>query len=140
MTTRRRTAAEKAQAVGIAVVEGTTAASEKTGIPRKTIAYWRDQPEFAELRQQKKEDVAADVWAAFQAGVRRVAELIPLTDDLQKVATATGIIYDKFALMAGHATSRSEHRELLADFDDHEREAVERWLHDLAKERADAPA
>ena len=115
----------KSGAVGLSVVEGTSAAARKTGIPRKTIAYWRDQPEFAELRQQKMEDVAADVWATFQEGVRRVKELIPESDDLAKVATATAIIYDKFALMAGHATTRQESRDIGAELKDHEAALLE---------------
>ncbi len=60
------------------------------------------------MRAEKKEDVAADVWAAFQKGVQRVSELLDTTEDLSKVAIATGILYDKFALMSGDATSRTE--------------------------------
>lgn len=138
MSSRREyTHRQKAAAVGLSVVAGTSAASRKTGIPESSIRYWREQPAFAELREQKKEDVALDVWAAFQEGVQRVRTLIPQTDDLAKVATATGIIYDKFALMSGHATERTENRELLSGFDDGEREALEHWLHDVANERAD---
>lgn len=132
MTERRRYArGTKAGAVGLSVVEGTSAAARKTGIPRKTIAYWRDQPEFAELRQQKMEDVAADVWATFQEGVRRVKELIPESDDLAKVATATAIIYDKFALMAGHATTRTETADVTAKLNDHETNALEDFVENL---------
>lgn len=88
---------------------------------------------MAQLRTEKREDVAQDVWTAFQVGVRRVLELIPQTDDLQKVATATGIIYDKYALIAGQATSRSEHRELVEGMDDHERELLGGILREAAE-------
>jgi hypothetical protein len=133
-----RTRRQKAEAVGLSVVAGTSEAARRTGVPESTIRYWRDSPEFAELRERKKEEVAADVWATFQSGVRRVGELIPQTDDALKVATATGILFDKFALMTGQATERHENREILHDFADGEKEALEQWLHDLAKERANA--
>ena len=121
----------KSEAVGLSVVSSTSEAARKMNIPRKTIAYWREQPEFAELRQQKSEDVAADVWATFQDGVRRVKELIPQTDDLTKVATATGILYDKFALMSGHATQRTETADVTAKLSDHETAALEDALENL---------
>lgn len=133
-----RTHRQKAEAVGLSVVAGVSEASRRTGIPEASIRYWRAQPAFAELREQKKEDVALDVWAAFQEGVQRVRELIPQTDDLAKVATASGIIFDKYALMTGQATERHENREILHDFADGEKEALEEWLHDIAKERANA--
>jgi hypothetical protein len=38
-------------------------------------------------------------------------------------------------LLSGQATSRTETRELLADFDDHEREGVAEWLHEIARQR-----
>lgn len=135
---RRYTHRQKAEAVGLSVVAGTLPAAEKLGIPESTLRYWCDSPDFAELRERKKEEVAADVWATFQAGVRRVGELIPQTEDALKVATATGILFDKFALMTGQATERTESRELLGGFEDGEKEALEAWLHELARERADA--
>lgn len=121
---RRYTRAQKAEAVGLSVVRGTRAAADQLGVPESSVRYWREDPEFAQLRAETTEDVAADVWATFQAGVRRVKELIPVTDDLQKVATASAILYDKFALMSGHATQRTESRDIAADLDDHETAAL----------------
>ena len=109
---RRYTKTEKAQAVAQATLTSTEAAAETMGIPRKTIAYWLDRPEFAELRQKTRDGVADEFWATIQVGVHRVAELLPKTDDLQKVATAVGILYDKHALLTGGATGRTESREL----------------------------
>ena len=121
---RRYTHRQKAEAVGLSVVKGTLPAAEELGIPESSLRYWRERPEFASLREQKREDVAADVWAAFQTGVRRVVELIPQTEDLQKVAIATGVLYDKAALMSGHATERTEQRDVTDRLDDHESEAL----------------
>ena len=135
---RRYTSRQKAEAVGLSVVAGVRPAAEKVGVPVSTLESWRNHPDFAQLRTQRKEEVALDVWAAFQEGVQRVRELIPQTDDLSKVAVASGIIFDKYALMTGQATERHENREILHDFADGEREALEEWLHDIAKERARA--
>ncbi len=131
-TYTRRT---KLTVVGEAEVIGVRPAARKHRVPESTIRHWRETPDMARLRAEKREDVAADVWTAFQVGVRRVLELIPQTDDLQKVATATGIIYDKFALLSGEATERLEHRELLETFNDGEVEAVEEWLLNVARQK-----
>jgi hypothetical protein len=126
----------KAEAVGLSVVKGAAAASRETGIPRKTITYWREQPEFAELRQQKRDEVAADIYAVFQKGIRRIEELLPLTDDMGKVAVATGILYDKLALMSGDATVRTETRDATAMLPDGEKEALADAIDSWLKERA----
>lgn len=125
---RKYTARQRAEAVGIAVVEGKAAAARKTNIPRKTLAYWFDLPEFADLRQRKSAEVADDLWTAFQAGVRRIAELLPVTGDISKVAIATAIMYDKRALMTGGVTGRTESRALTEGLNDLERDALRRIL------------
>ena len=135
----RRTTAEKAEAVGLAEVIGIRPAADVVGIPESTLRRWREAPDMAQLRAEKKEEVTADVWAAFQVGVRRIAELLPTTTDLGKVAIATGVIYDKYALMSGEATTRSESRALTEGLNDHER-ATLRDIIDAALEGADAPA
>ena len=113
MATRRRyTKREKAGAVAAATMTSTEAASESTGIPQSTIRYWMDKPEFAELRNKTRDGVAEEFWTAVQVGLHRIADLIPQTEDLQKVATAVGILYDKHALLTGGATGRTESRAL----------------------------
>lgn len=139
-TRRQRTTAEKARAIGLAEVVGIARASRETGIPESSIRTWRERPDFAELRGEKKEQVREDVWAAFQTGVRRVVELIPRTDDLQKVAMATGVLYDKFALMSGEATSRTESKALTDDISDDERQRLRDWIVALPSGSADKPA
>ena len=121
MATRRRyTAKQRAAAVGIAALSNVEVAAESTGIPRTTIDYWMDKPEFVELRSKTRDQVADEFWSTIQIGLKRVAQLIPTTDDLQKVSIATGILYDKHALLTGGATGRTESRDLtgsLADGD-----------------------
>lgn len=134
----RRTAAQKAEIVGLAEVVGIRPAAARTGVPESSIRYWQASPEFAQLRAAKREDVAQDVWAAFQTGVRRIVELLPATEDIGKAAIATGVLYDKFALMSGQATGRTEHRSLTDDITDSERERLRDWIEGLpAAPRAD---
>lgn len=109
MPTRRRyTRTQKAEAVGIATASGVTEAERQTGIPKTTIQYWSERPEFVQLRTKTAEAVAEEMWAAMQTGLRRMVELIPLTDDVAKVGVAVGILYDKRALLTGGATERTE--------------------------------
>jgi hypothetical protein len=119
-THRRYTRKEKAEAVAEAAMTSAEAAAEKTGIPRRTIGYWMDQPEFAELRLKTGDQVADAMWVVIQQGVRRIAELIPRTDDLGKVGVAVGILYDKRALLTGAATGRTEHRDLSGSLSDND--------------------
>lgn len=109
---RRYTKADKARAVAQATMTSATATAEATGIPENTIRYWMDRPEFVELRSKTRDEVADEFWSTIQIGVRRVVELIPQTEDLQKVSVALGILYDKHALLTGGATGRTESREL----------------------------
>jgi hypothetical protein len=115
---RRYTAKEKAEAVGLAVMSSAEAAADSTGIPRRTIGYWLEKPEFAELRLKTRDGVADEFWTAIQIGLHRIAELIPQSDDLQKVSVATGILYDKHALLTGGATGRTESRDLTGTLGD----------------------
>lgn len=109
---RRYTKREKAQAVAAATLTSTEAAAESTGIPRTTIQYWMDQPEFVELRQKTREQVADEMWAGIQVGVREVVKGLTGDAPLKDKATAVGILYDKHALLTGGATGRTESREL----------------------------
>ena len=84
------------------------------------------------MRTEKREEVIADLYAVFQQGVRRIADLLPVTDDMSKVAIATGIIYDKFALMSGQVTARTELLNPTEGMNDGEKQAlsdaIDEWL------------
>lgn len=118
---RRYTKTQKAQAVAVALNTSTEAASETLGIPRRTIGYWLDQPEFASLRHETRENVADQFWAAIQVGLKEVANgLRDPETALRDKSVALGILYDKHALLTGGATTRSESRDItgtLADSD-----------------------
>lgn len=138
MRGKKRPAAERTRALGIAVLDGSTEASRRTGIPETTINSWMHTPEFAELRDRTKEQVAAEWWAGVQHGFRRVIEAFDQEADVQKKATAAAIMFDKVALLRGEATARTESRSLTDGLNDHEKQKLRDWIDGIVA--ADAPA
>lgn len=132
---RRYSARTKARAVGIALVENAEVAAERTGIPRRTIGYWMDHPEFAALRLKTREEVAETMWVGVQVGVEEVIKGIKGDAPLRDKAVALGILWDKQALMSGQATSRSEHTEMAEHLDDHEAQALSDLIDEELKRR-----
>lgn len=130
---------QKLAAVLAADMVGIVAASEQTGIPASTIHYWAQKPEFAEFRNKTREDMAEEVAIVAHLAWQRVGEALKAgkmepRDALFAADKATTL----YQLVTGAATSRTETRELLADFNDGEREAVADWLRDLSRERMHA--
>ncbi len=132
MRGQKRPLSERAQAVGIAVATGNVSeAARQTGIAESTIRQWVDLPEFAELRERTKDQVAAEWWAMVQKAFRRSAELLDATEDPVKAATAGAIIFDKMALSTGEATARTESRSLTHDYDDNEKRRLRDFIDTL---------
>lgn len=98
------------------------AAAETMGIPRTTIAYWLDSPEFVALRQKTREDLAEEMSTLAHLFATKLSERV---DELEPrdLVVALGIVTDKAQLLAGGATERLEHREL-DEFTDHETRAL----------------
>ena len=116
---RRYTKTEKAAAVGRALNSSTEAAAKALGIPRTTLIYWLDDPEFDALRHETRDAVAESMWAAIQVGIKEVAN--GLTDPntaLRDKSVALGILYDKHALLTGGATARAENRDITGSITD----------------------
>lgn len=130
-THRRYTKAEKADAVAAATLSSTEAAAEKTGIPRTTIAYWLDRPEFVALRQKTRDEVGERLWSAIQLGIDEVAKGLRSDAPLRDKATAVGILYDKHALLTGGATARSENRDITGSLSDGDVATALRYASDL---------
>ena len=125
---RRYTKRQKVEAVAQATMTSTEAASDRLGIPRRTLGYWTTLPEFAELRQKTRDGVVDMFWAAIQIGVDQVAQgLLDPDAPLRDKATALGILYDKHALLTGDVTTRSEHRDI-SDPDDAGLDVLEQVL------------
>jgi hypothetical protein len=118
MAHRRYTKNQKAEAVAKATMEGAEAAAESTGIPRTTILYWLDKPEFVALRQKSRDEVAERMWSVIQLGVDEIAKGIQGDAPLRDKATAVGILYDKHALLTGGATGRTESRDITGTLSD----------------------
>lgn len=140
MPRKYRSATEKAKAVGIAVVTGVTEAERQTGIPKESIQRWLAHPATAQLRTRAREDVAAGMWAGVQVGLQAVVEGLRSPEaPLRDKATALGILYDRFALMSGEATSRTESKALTDDISPDERQRLRDWIVALPSGSADKP-
>ncbi len=140
-TRRKYTAKQKLSAVMAAELVGVTVASEQSGIPHRTIGYWLDQPEFAEYRRKAREDLVEEVGVVAHLAWQRVAEALRAgslepRDALFAADKATTL----YQLVTGQATNRTETRDVTAHLDDHELDAVEEWLHELARQRMTADA
>ncbi len=134
--TKRRRYTRKQQATAIIAAELSTvaAAAKAQGIPESTLHYWLEEPRFAELRAKTREEQAAGFQVITTLAMARLTELVP-TMEPRDLITLMGVAADKGQLLSGGATGRTEHRELLTDFDDHERDAMASWLREVAKER-----
>ena len=117
-TSRTYTKATKARASGIAIATGVSEAERQTGIPKTTIQRWVTSDECVQLRTRAREEFAAELYAGVQEGARHVIDGMRDPDaPLRDKAQAFGILYDRFALLSGEATSRSEHRDISVDDD-----------------------
>jgi hypothetical protein len=113
---RRYTQAQKVTAVLAADMTNPLAASEATGIPRRTIRQWLEKPENANLRHNAREAIAEEAmvvarlaWQALGDAIR--AGLV----EPRELITAAGVATDKASLLSGEATARTEHRDLSDD-------------------------
>jgi hypothetical protein len=121
MTRRRYTPSEKAKAVGLAVVHGVTETERRTGIAHQRISHWLDVVDpSGEMRHKSRDKVAEEMWAVIQVGVDEIAKGIKGDAPLRDKVVAVGVLYDKFALLTGSATARTESRDLSGTFSDSE--------------------
>ena len=131
MRGKKRPQVERAQVAGLAMIVGVPEAAEATGVSERSIRRYLEDPELSELATRKQELVDQEWWAFVQKGFRRTADLLDKTDDPQKAATATAIIYDKLALSRGQATQRTETKDITIGLPDD----VKRDLRDRFSDR-----
>lgn len=120
----RRPRTLKAKAVGLAAVVGQSEAARQLGVPLQSVNRWWQDPAFGIYREAKSEDIAEAYRIGVFAGLSRMLELIPIETDLGKLNAATGTAFDKYMLVTGQATARTEHRDLdgtVATDDDRQR-------------------
>lgn len=136
MTRRRYTREQKTAAVVEAEINGAEMAAQRTGIPRTTIRYWLDDPEFVALRQKTREEQRDGYRVLIARAQERLVTLIPDMEP-RDLTVLLGVAQDKDLLLSGDATTRSESRTLNDDLDDHERAALKRVLTDELERRQD---
>ena len=114
-------------AVAQAEINGAEQAAEATGIPRTTILYWLDQPEFVALRQKTREEKRDGYRVIIAKAQQRLVELIPQMEP-RDLTVLLGVAQDKDLLLSGDATTRSETRDTTNDLDPDTRRRIARWL------------
>ena len=109
MSRRRYTKAEKLSAVLAADMVGLTAASEQTGVPKSTLVYWVEKPEFAQFRTKAREDLADEIKVVAHLAWMRTAEALrDGTMEPRDVLFAAEKATNLQLLMSGEATARTE--------------------------------
>src|SRR4030095_14047962 len=97
---RRYTKREKAVAVTAALATSIKAAAETQDIPRKTVEYWVNAPEFAALRQKTREELAeGSMLLAHLAQDALAAKIRAGEVDSRDLAVIYGIAIDKGQLL-----------------------------------------
>lgn len=130
MPRRRYTHAEKAQAVAAAEVNGVTQAAEATGIPKNTIQYWLDKPEFVQLRAKTREEKRDGYRVIIALAQKRLVDLLPSMEP-RDVTILLGVAQDKDLLLSGDATTRTETRTWTDDLNDTEKQRLRDWIDSL---------
>jgi len=121
----------KAEVAALASVVGVTEAERQTGIAKETIHYWLKDPEFARLRTTAREQVVEQFWAGIQIGTRAVLEGLESNAPLRDKALALATLVDRYALLNGEATARTETKALTDDLSDDEKQRLRQWIVDL---------
>ncbi len=107
----RHSRREKLAAVMASEVSGVIVAAEQTGVPERTIRYWRDKPEFAAIVARTREAMADDVKVAAHLTWERVIELAP-TMEARDAIFAAEKAATILQLLQGRATERTETRDI----------------------------
>lgn len=128
---RRYTKRQKVTAVIAAEMTTVAAAAEQAGIPERTVGYWFDSPDFADVRAKTREDLAAESMGMAHTVLGQIKKRLDEFEP-RDLSILYGILTDKGQLLSGGATSRAETRDLTEAMNDHEktqlREAIEAWL------------
>ncbi len=116
------------------MVEGVTEAERQTGIPKNTIQYWLNSPEFVHLRTTARPIVVESLWVGIQVGIQELTLGLRGEAPLQHKAAAFEALAQRYALLNGEATTRSD--TVTSGMDDHERAALREILDEAIKVKA----
>jgi hypothetical protein len=124
----------KLGAVVLAEIVGVTQAGEQTGIPKQTIQYWLERPEFGPYRTRAREDLAKEITAVVHLAWTRVAEGLERGEfEPRDILTAAEKSTALMQLVTGQATERVE--TITSGMNDHEREQLRNVLKQAIAER-----
>ena len=141
MRGKKRPQTERVRAVALAEVVGAQAASEQTGIPRPTIALWMDRPEFSELRQKTRDELAAGFQVLAHLAMTRLLEQVKAGQvEPRDLTILLGVATDKHLLMSGDVTARTETRSLTQGFNDDEKRRLREFIDGIDAESPARPA
>lgn len=120
MTERRKyTKRQKLSAVLAADMVGVTEVSRQTGIPKQTIDYWLDRPEFGQFRTKAREDLQDEIKVAAHLAWQRTAEALSAgTMEPRDVLFAAEKATTLMLLVGGEATARTESKDISVDLPD----------------------
>lgn len=140
MPRRSYTPEQKAKAVGLAVVHGVVKAAEESGVPKQRVSDWlADIDPSGQMRTKSRDKVAEEMWAVIQIGVQEVSKGIQGDAPLRDKVVAVGVLYDKFALLTGSATSRTESRDISGTLSDADLVNIVREAEQIASAVGAAP-
>jgi transposase-like protein len=116
---RRYPKHQKLAAVMAAEMTSLTETAETTGIPKSTIKYWMDDPEFAHVRTKTREDLADEIKTVAHLAWQHVAQALRSgqmepRDAIFAAEKATSLQI----LMTGGATARTETRDITGSLED----------------------
>lgn len=134
-TRRRYGTKTRVKSVTQALATSVAAASRATGIPESNIRRWKDDPEMAEYGAKTREEIAEESRALSVKVLAEIRERLPEFDP-KDLAVLYGILVDKGQLLAGDATSRTEHRDLTTELNDHERETLTQIIREATEVHA----
>jgi len=131
---KRRDRRTKLGAVVLAEIVGVTQAEKQTGIPKESIHYWMNRPEFAPYRTRTREDLADEITAVVHLAWTRVAEGLQRGEfEPRDILTAAEKSTALMQLVTGQATERVE--TITSGMDDHERAQLRSVLQQAIAER-----
>ena len=137
---RRYTRKQKVTAVIAAEMTSQIEAAEKLGIPRKTLAYWAEDPDFAVYRQKAREELGPEAIALAHNVLGEIKRRLPEFEP-RDLSTLFGVLTDKAQLVTGHATARNETRDitdtLSPDAMDALSDEIDAWLRERAETKVE---
>lgn len=132
--------AERARVLAIADVLGVVDASAATGHPQRTIRMWMDDPQFAEVRNKTREELAEGFRVLSHITMSRLMDqVIAGTVEARDLTILLGVATDKHLLMSGDATARTETKDI-SDLDPATKRRLRTRFADLASDPGDGVA